>query len=69
MALAQTVDTLDKVPESQRAWYAEADGKFVLDLNKVEIDDASALKKALNTEREAVKQARAAAIPPCAKHP
>lgn len=61
MALAQTVDTLDKVPESQRAWYAEADGKFVLDLNKVEIDDASALKKALNTEREAVKQAKAAA--------
>ncbi len=33
----------------------------MLDLNKVEIDDASALKKALNTEREAVKQARAAA--------
>ncbi len=61
MALAQTVDTLDKLPESQRGWYAEADGKFVLDLNKVEIDDTSALKKALSTEREAVKQAKAAA--------
>lgn len=62
-AIAPELDApaLEKLPEAQRSWYTEKDGKFVLDLNKVEIDDASALKKALNTEREAVKQARAAA--------
>lgn len=61
MALAQTVDTLDKLPESQRGWYAEADGKFVLDLNKVEIEDTGGLKTALAKERQAAKEAKEAA--------
>lgn len=59
-ALAATLPdraSVDSLPEGQRAWYAEKDGKFSLDLTRIEIEDAPGLKKALNTERDERKKA------------
>jgi hypothetical protein len=60
-ALALEVDALDDVPEAQRAWYAQdaTTKKFKLDGAKVEFEDTSALKGALEKERSAVKEAKA----------
>jgi len=52
---------LEKLPESQRGWYTEKDGKFVVDLAKVEVEDTGGLKTALAKERLAVKEAKDAA--------
>lgn len=62
-ALASELDApaLGKLPESQRGWYTEKDGKFTLDLTKVEVEDTSGLKTALAKERQAAKDATAAA--------
>jgi len=49
------------LPESQRTWYTEKDGKFTVDLSKVEFEDTGGLKTALEKERQAVKDAKAAA--------
>lgn len=48
--LAFTVDSLDGVPEAQRALYKESNGKFVLDVEGYE--DPVGLKSALQKERE-----------------
>lgn len=48
MALAQTVDSLDSVPEAARGAYVEKDGKFHLDF---EFEDTAGLKSALAAER------------------
>lgn len=53
--LAPIVDKLDAVPEGQRGWYVEKDGKFNLDPTKIEIEDTTGLKSALEKERLAVK--------------
>ena len=55
MALALVAEKLDAIPEGQRAWYIEKDGKFNLDPSKVEIEDTAGLKSALQKERDAVK--------------
>lgn len=60
MALAAIVDTLDTIPEAQRSWYVEKDGKFNLDISKIEFEDTSSLKTALEKERNAVKEAKIA---------
>lgn len=57
-ALALEVDAIDKVPESQRGWYVEKEGKFTLDLDKVTIEDVAGLKKALGSERDSAAAAR-----------
>jgi len=61
MGLATELETLDKLPEAQRAWYTPDGAKFKLDLTKVEIEDTSGLKTALEKERDAVKAAKLAA--------
>ena len=58
-ALPLSVDKLDTVPEAQRSLYVEKDGKHVLDVTGLE--DTSGLKSALEKERQAVKDAKAAA--------
>lgn len=62
-AIAPELDapSLEKLPESQRGWYTEKDGKFVVDLAKVEIEDTGGLKTALAKERQAAKEAKEAA--------
>lgn len=62
-AIAPELDAtaIEKLPEAQRGWYAEKDGKFVLDLGKVDIEDTSGLKNALAKERQAAKDAKEAA--------
>lgn len=62
-AIAPELDAtaLEKLPESQRSWYTEKDGKFVVDLAKVEIEDTGGLKTALAKERQAAKDAKEAA--------
>jgi multidrug efflux pump subunit AcrA (membrane-fusion protein) len=61
MALKFVVDSLDAVPESQRSFYVERDGKHHLDLDGYE--DPTNLKSALSKERDranaAEKQAKA----------
>jgi len=52
MPLAQTVDSLDTIPEAARGAYVQKDGKFVLDF---EVPDVTGLKKALESERSANK--------------
>lgn len=63
-AIAPVVDSLDALPEAQRAWYdpgTEANaGKFVLNHSKVEFEDTAGLKTALQKEREAIKAEKAA---------
>src|SRR5262245_21998910 len=56
MAKKYQVDSLDDVPEADRALYVEKDGKFVLDVEGLE--DVSGLKSALQREREASRKAR-----------
>lgn len=51
--LKRIIDSLDKVDESLRKFYKEQDGKFVLD---VEDEDVTALKNALQAERNANKE-------------
>lgn len=58
LALTLEKDAHGKLPESQRALYVEKDGKFVLD---ADIEDTSALKVALQKERDARKTAEQAA--------
>jgi hypothetical protein len=55
MALAQTVDTLESVPEAARGAYIEKDGKFVLDFD---VPDVVGLKRALESERGLNKAAK-----------
>lgn len=56
MPLQFTTDSIDTIPEAQRALYKEANGKFVLDVDGYE--DPAGLKSALTSEREAAKTAR-----------
>lgn len=58
MAIAAEVDSLEVVPEAQRAWYVQDGEKFKLDPGKIEIDDTAGLKSALEKERLAVKAAK-----------
>ena len=58
MALALTVDKIDAVPEALRTLYAEHEGKFKLQVDGLE--DTTGLKTALEKERQAVKDAKAA---------
>lgn len=62
-AIAPELDApaLEKLPEAQRSWYTEKDGKYVVDLTKVDIEDTGGLKTALAKERQAVKDAKDAA--------
>lgn len=55
-ALSLTVDDISTVPEAQRSFYVEKDGKHHLDVTGIE--DTSGLKSALQKEREAAKEAR-----------
>lgn len=55
--LAKQVDSLDAVPEPFREAYVEQDGKFLLD---TEWEDTSGLKNALEAERKAAREAKAA---------
>jgi hypothetical protein len=55
--LAKQVDSLDAVPEPFREAYVEQDGKYLLD---TEWEDTSGLKNALDAERKAAKEAKAA---------
>jgi hypothetical protein len=55
MPLAQTVDSLDAIPEAARGAYVEKDGKFVLDF---EVPDVTGLKRALESERGLNKAAK-----------
>lgn len=54
-AIPMTADSLDAIPEAQRALYKEANGKFVLDVDGLE--DTSGLKSALEKERTAARNA------------
>lgn len=63
MAIAATADkaAYAALPEAQRAWYA-ADGEgFKLDPAKIEFEDVVGLKTALEKERNAVRDGKAAA--------
>lgn len=55
-ALSLTVEDIATVPEAQRAFYVERDGKHHLDVTG--LDDTSGLKSALQKERDAVKEAK-----------
>ncbi len=58
MALKTILESLDDVPEAQRALYTEFDGKYVLELDGLESHpDARALKNALDKERETRRKA------------
>jgi hypothetical protein len=57
-ALQLTVDSLDAIPEPQRALYVEKDGKFQLDVTGIE--DTKGLKSALEKERQAAREAEKA---------
>lgn len=59
-ALAPVVDKIDAVPEAQRGWYVEKEGKFHLDPAKIDIEDTSGLKSALEKERKAARDAEKA---------
>lgn len=49
-----TLDTVEGLPENQRALVVQADGKYKLDLSKLmPVEDLSGLKTALSKEREA----------------
>lgn len=53
MALKALVETIDTVPEPARAFYKEADGKFILDVEPVDgfaLEDVSGLKNTLGKE-------------------
>lgn len=56
--LALLVDKIDDVPEAQRPFYVEKDGKFHLDVSGIE--DTSGLKSALEKERKTAKDEAAA---------
>lgn len=56
MALPLITDNLDAVPEAQRGLYVEADGKFRLDVDGIE--DTTALKTALERQKEAARDAK-----------
>lgn len=59
--LNAVVESLDAVPENLRELYVEADGKYRLDADGVEsLVDTSGLKTALEKERAAAKEAKAA---------
>lgn len=62
MAKLQAVlDKLDDVPEPLRELYVESDGKYRLDADGVDaLVDTSGLKNALEAERKAAKEAKAA---------
>ncbi|MFL4375769.1 hypothetical protein RJ730_16825, partial [Acinetobacter baumannii] len=56
MSLPFIVDSLDDVKEEYRGLYVEEDGKFRLDLDGYE--DPKGLKSALQSERDAAKNAK-----------
>ncbi len=56
MSLSLIVEDIAAVPEAQRAFYVEKDGKHHLDVTGIE--DTSGLKSALQKERDAVKEAK-----------
>ncbi len=58
--LVPVADKLDAIPEGQRGWYVEKEGKFHLDPTKVEFEDVGGLKSALEKERTAKATAEAA---------
>jgi len=58
MALAFMVEKIDDIPEIQRSLYTEVDGKYRLQVDGLE--DTTGLKTALEKERQAVKDAKAA---------
>jgi hypothetical protein len=60
IALVVEKAQIETVPEGQRAWYVEKDGKFHLDPAKVEIEDVTGLKSALTKERDAAAKAEKA---------
>lgn len=55
MTLPFSVESIDTIPEAQRAFYKEVNGKFTLDVDGYE--DPIGLKSALAKEREAAKAA------------
>lgn len=59
LPIVAVVDALTAVPESQRAWYVEKDGKFHFDPEKVKDDDIAGpgYKATLDKERNAAKKA------------
>lgn len=61
-AIAPELDAagLEKLPESQRGWYAKDGDKFKVDLTKVDVEDTGGLKTALEKERQAAREAKAA---------
>jgi hypothetical protein len=54
-AVPLVADSLDSVPEPQRALYVERDGKFHLDV--IGLEDTKGLKSALESERQAARDA------------
>lgn len=58
MAIAAELDSLEVAPEAQRGWYVKEGDKFKLDPSKIELEDTSGLKSALEKERLAVKAAK-----------
>lgn len=56
MSLPFIVDSLDAIKEEHRALYVEENGKFRLDLDGYE--DPKGLKSALQSERDAAKDAK-----------
>lgn len=56
MSLPFIVDSLDAIKEEHRALYVEENGKFRLDLEGYE--DPKGLKSALQSERDAAKNAK-----------
>lgn len=54
--LAPVVESLDKIPEAQREFYTEQDGKYVLDTDVTSHPGTSALKSALGKERDEKKE-------------
>lgn len=57
MGLALEVEKIEVIPEAQRAWYVEdaTTKKFKLDPAKVEIEDTTGLKSALQKEKDAAR--------------
>lgn len=62
-AVAATVDSAGHaaLPETQRAWYVADGAGFTLDPSKIELEDTTGLKTALEKTRNEVKDAKAAA--------
>lgn len=62
MSLKAVLDKLDDAPEAVRGFYAEKDGKFILNVEPVggySLEDVGGLKKALEAERGSRKQLEA----------